>query len=781
MPPQSDRNQGPVRSDDPTLPLNPPVPPKLDLVGLKLGGRYVVERELGRGGMGAVYLARDKPELHSRRVVVKVLLAEALKNEWVVQKFHQEIESLTRLDDPGVIGIFDAGTLDDGTPYLVMQYVEGSTLRERITPEGMNLQEIANIISQIGRSITAAHEAGILHRDLKPENIMLRLSATGEVQVKIIDFGIAKVKNSLVGPSTVTAKTAGTINYMSPEQLSAKPLTPASDIYALGMITYEMMTGRKPFNPDSMFQLLEMQRAGVRVKPIDLRPSLPEAAEAVILKALAFDPSNRFQRAQEFGDQLARALTGEYEAKVLTARRMADRQTPVAEDDKQPAKTIAAQTTEDPKARPGQPLTLETAHVLFMDIVGYSNLLIDEQPAHLHELQEIVRNTQEFQNAEEAGQLLRLPTGDGMALTFFGDLEAPVRCAVEVGRALRDHPQIKLRMGVHSGLVYRIADINANMNVAGGGINMAQRVMDCGDAGHIILSKRVADDLGQLSRWTKALYDLGEAEVKHGVRIHVYNFYTDEVGNSELPARLHPRKQTVIARHRAPMVIASVVIAVIVIALGVFAYTKLRSRTAQLAGPAAETSASQPNAAPERTFSYSMVVQRYRNGKPYQKPYPIPGEINFEPDDRVQLLFTSPQQGYFYLVNRGPDPRTNLMILCPDAGKSALLPANQEVQLPAPSKNPEEDWIGFDKETGTEQLWVIWSEKPVPTFEAVKKWSNPKDLGEIKDAEQDKQVRAFLVPYESSLTEGKRNQEGTKTTVSGKGDIVAYRINLQHH
>src|SRR5258708_2516315 len=150
------------------------------MIGLKLGGRYVIERELGRGGMGAVYLARDKPELHSRPVVVKVLHEEALKHEWVVAKFQQEIESLTRLDDPGIIGIFDAGMLDDGTPYLVMQYVEGTTLRAAIRREGMDLEKAAAIIRQVGRSVGAAHDAGILHRDLKPENIMLRPTPPGE-------------------------------------------------------------------------------------------------------------------------------------------------------------------------------------------------------------------------------------------------------------------------------------------------------------------------------------------------------------------------------------------------------------------------------------------------------------------------------------------------------------------------------------------------------------------------------------------------------------------------
>jgi serine/threonine protein kinase/predicted aspartyl protease len=525
-----DAEHDPPGGDQPKQPTRPTAPAKPSLIGMKLGGRYLIERQLGRGGMGAVYLARDKPELHSRPVVVKVLLEEGLRNELVIGRFQREIESMTRLDDPGIVGIFDAGTLDDGSPYLVMQYVDGSTLRALIKPEGIDLAEAADIIRQVGRSVTAAHDSGILHRDLKPENIMLRTTKSGERQVKIIDFGIAKVRNSVSGQSTATGMTAGTIGYMSPEQFSARPLTATSDIYALGVIAYEMVTGRKPFTPDSIYQLLDMQRAGVRVKPADLRPSLPEEAQEIILKALSFDPEDRFQRAQDFGEQLGRALNAEYDAGEVTTRDMPEGKAADASRKKQLPPTI-------PVRAKGEPASLETAHVLFSDIVGYSKLLIDEQSERLVELQEIVRNTPEFQRAQAAGQLLRLPTGDGMALSFFGDPEAPVRCAVEIAKELKTHPKIRLRMGVNSGLVYRIEDINANMNVAGGGINMAQRVMDCGDAGHIIVSKRDADDLSQLSRWSTALHDLGEVEVKHLVRVHVYNLYTEEVGNPELPAK----------------------------------------------------------------------------------------------------------------------------------------------------------------------------------------------------------------------------------------------------
>lgn len=181
---------------------------------------------------------------------------------------------------------------------------------------------------------------------------------------------------------------------------------------------------------------------------------------------------------------------------------------------------------------------LEIAHVLFMDIVAYSTLPMDHQRRVLGDLQEAVRNTSEFIRAQASDQLIRLPTGDGMALVFFHDPEAPVRCALELSRALRQHPDIKQRMGIHSGPVYRVADINANGNVAGGGINLAQRVMDCGDAGHILVSSTAAEVLLQLSAWRPTLHDLGEVEVKHEVHIHIYNLYNSEAGNSETPNKL---------------------------------------------------------------------------------------------------------------------------------------------------------------------------------------------------------------------------------------------------
>jgi serine/threonine protein kinase len=738
------------------------VPTRPSLIGMKLGGRYLIERELGRGGMGAVYLARDKPELHSRPVVVKVLLEEGLKNDWVVKKFQQEIESLTRLDDPGVIGIFDAGTLDDGTPYLVMQFVDGSNLRALIKPEGINLQQVANIIKQIGRSISAAHDAGILHRDLKPENVMLRKTASGEQQVKIIDFGIAKIRNSMVGPSTVTGMTAGTIGYMSPEQLSAQPLTAASDIYSLGAIAYEMITGRKPFNPDSIYQLLDMQRAGVRVKPADLRPSLPEDAQETILKALCFDPKDRFQRAQDFGDRLAQALNAESDASELTTKDMLERKAREGSRNQSLPPTLPAPAKGEPSPsvpKIDQP-SLETAHVLFMDIVSYSSLLIDEQIGRVQELEELVRNTQEFQGAERADQLLRLPTGDGMALSFFGDPEAPVRCAVEVSKALREHSDIKLRMGVHSGLVYRFTNINENLNIAGGGINFAQRVMDCGDAGHILLSKRVADDLGQLSRWKKDLHDLGEAVVKHGDRVHIYNLYNDEIGNAEVPAKLCRTEEKPRSSKRLLIILAAALLLVVLSVAGFFVIKSALT--------------------PTRSLTYSLTVQKMTGDQKVGDEIQSTGNR----DERYgngwwyRMNITAAQSGYLYMLNEGT---VNYNVLFPAGPNNDHLAANQTMQT---------GWYFFDENPGIERVWIIYSSQPLSELDTIFKDAG-KNAGQqklknasqqmltITDSAQIKTLREIIARY--NITESAVDRSKKQSIIKGTGGVLVSLLELEHN
>ena len=198
-----------------------------------------------------------------------------------------------------------------------------------------------------------------------------------------------------------------------------------------------------------------------------------------------------------------------------------------------------SQTTGEPKAD----LVFEIAYILLLDVVGYSKLLVNEQIEVLQQLNQIVKNTEHFRLAEAAGKLKRVPTGDGMALLFFRSPEEPVQCALEISRAVQSHPRIQLRMGVHGGPVNEVIDVNDRSNIAGAGINVAQRVMECGDAGHILLSKHLADDIAEYVRWRPYLYDLGECEVKHGLRLHIVNLYKDKLGNSQLPEKLRRGKR----------------------------------------------------------------------------------------------------------------------------------------------------------------------------------------------------------------------------------------------
>src|SRR6184192_194797 len=223
-------------------------------------------------------------------------------------------------------------------------------------------------------------------------------------------------------------------------------------------------------------------------------------------------------------------------------------------------------------------IELEIAHVLFIDIVGYSKLAVNEQRALIEGLNDIVRATDEFQAAETTGRLIKIPTGDGMALVFYQSPEAPVDCALEIRRALKDHPELRLRMGVHSGPVSGVIDLNGKANVAGAGINMAQRVMDCGDAGHILVSKRVAQDLEHYPHWHPHLHDLGETEVKHGILLSIVNLYTEELGNAAMPEKVKATRVTSAARERAVRRRKVLVVAALLVAAGAIGFVMLRHK-----------------------------------------------------------------------------------------------------------------------------------------------------------------------------------------------------------
>src|SRR5581483_11540119 len=273
--------------------------------GALLKNRYLIVRELSRGGFGIVYFAHDQ-QLHGKPVVVKMQLDTSTDDPWFERKFADELRALSLIDHPGVVGALDSGKTPAGRPFLVMQYVVGQPLRSLIAADGMPLDRVADILRQAGQALGAAHDKNVWHRDLKPENIMVQSLPGGTEYVRLIDFGIATIADLQAKGQTGT-RVAGSAGYMAPEQLGGQP-SAAVDIYALGVIAYEMVTGRRPFIAQDPVQLALMQRTGVKIKPSDLRPELPPAAEKLILQALAFNPKDRPAEARQFGEELAQAM-----------------------------------------------------------------------------------------------------------------------------------------------------------------------------------------------------------------------------------------------------------------------------------------------------------------------------------------------------------------------------------------------------------------------------------------------------------------------------------------
>src|SRR5438270_2131870 len=263
-------------------------------------------------------------------------------------------------------------------------------------------------------------------------------------------------------------------------------------------------------------------------------------------------------------------------------------------------------------------IELEIAYVLFIDIVGYSKLLIDQQRRLLELLNEIVRGTDQFRKAEANHRLITIPTGDGMALVFYNTPEAPVECALEISRAVKEHPELKLRMGVHSGPVSGVVDVSGRANIAGAGINVAQRVMDCGDAEHILLSRHVAEDLEQLGHWRKHLHVLGEAEVKHGAHVSVVNLYTEELGNPQVPQKFVQARHKAAAvpvaaekarRSRSWIIATAALVLVAGLALGGYLLSR---RSAPVAGSTApsQTSAASPGMVSSAAPAVASVAEK---------------------------------------------------------------------------------------------------------------------------------------------------------------------------
>jgi serine/threonine-protein kinase len=477
--------------------------------------------------------------VHQKTVVIKVLRERVDFNSWCQKKFRDECEALARINHPGVVGILDEGETGDGSPFLVLEFVEGVTLRSVIEKETLELARIVRLVHQIAQALDTAHDHGVCHRDLKPENIMLRDLGDGDEMAVIIDFGVATVKDPQC-TGTQVSLVAGSYSYMAPEQLSGHPEI-ASDIYALGVITFELIAGRLPFGDCQFPALLLKQQAGLLPRLWKLRPGVPEQAQKVIARALVSQPTRRYARAALFAEDLAWALTG-----------------------------------------------------------------------------------------------------------------APA---------------------------------------AGG------------------------------SRWTRR-------------RV---------IGGCVAAATM---------------------------AAGFYAAVYRRTSTSPGLAPSAA----------QRMFSYYIQVQVYRNGRPFQEPFRLPGEMIFPPSYRIRLVLVSSQPGYLYLINEAPIaknglPHYNLLFPSSAANNgSALVVAGKELQIP-----PGEEYFVFDEQQGEEKLWTVWAGRSLQELEAARKWVNPRDMGAIGDPGEVRVIRDFLDKYSASKPEVVRDEVNKRTVVRGQGEVLLNLVKFQHY
>lgn len=420
---------------------------------------------------------------------------------------------------------------------------------------------------------------------------------------------------------------------------------------------------------------------------------------------------------------------------------------------------------------------LELASVLFMDIVGFSRNKLERQNEVLEKLKRIVRDTTDYQRAAKEGpeRLIKLPTGDGMALVFFEDPAAPVRCAIEIQRALKAHPDLPLRAGVHTGPVYRTPDINGEANVVGPGINTAQRVMDCGDAGHILVSRTIAEVLEQLDEWPRYITNFGTFEVKHGVLLEIYNIQRDGAGVPELPSKLKAaKKQTGDTNGRRAFLPVAAGVGVLALAgAGWFAFRPSPSPVQQERKKEAKAAEDLP----QRMLQYHIMEQRYRDGLPFKQPVRVTKEVAFEADYRVSLVVTAAEAGYLYIVNEGPDStidKPDVNGFFPDLrvrNGSARLEAGQEFAT---------GYLQLDDQTGKERLWLVWAADPIPELEGIKKWVNTTDRGHVKDLQQARAIALFMKKYDRGNATVQTDDQLKSTVLRGTGKILVRLIELEH-
>ena len=727
--------------------------------------------------MGTVYKAVDLDL--DRPVVLKFLLPNLSSDENTKQRFVQEARAASALDHPNVCTIYEIGEVDGGQVFISMAFYEGETLLQKIFEGPLPVDEALDLTAQVARGLAKAHGREIVHRDIKPANVIV----TTDGIAKILDFGLAKLSRSpdLTAPGSVV----GTLAYMAPEPLMGQPTDHRVDIWSLTAVLFEMITGRPPFKEEYP-QALVYSITNEKQPPLsNFVEGVPASVEALVAKGLEKEASNRF------------ATIDEFLSAVETCRSNPEAPLAVAPEPTEPesvdvAKTVvyqpdapsaaapaAAPTSAAPAAPapdPANETPLETgekrpemAYVLFLDLVGYSQMTLDDQARLVKRLTAVVEETEWYRQAKKSDELIVLPSGDGMALVFLGSMRAPVECAVEIWRALTSSPDIRLRMGAHYGPVVVIEDISKRRNAAGGGINMAQRVMDKGDEGHILVSGAVADVLQQLGAWKDALEDLGIQEVKHGEKLHLFNLCRPgDFGNPERPSKVGPAPAEDKGGSKKLWIATAALVLIAALAAAGF-----RCEIWSEAPGCAVSPASEPLA-----LTYWMTVQRNRDGERLD-PIRVPGEMIFEAGDLLALFLSNAEAGHLYIVNEGPTPSGGLpqyVSLFPTSTMNrgrALLEAGGEVRI------PRRGAFILDAEQGTEKLWVVWSREPVAQLEAIG-LDNEANLGEVRDVQTRRQLTEYFGAWDPEQVTQQRLEDAKQTVLESPGEVLIHLIRLAH-